>query len=280
MPASLRAAGGSYGLGVRPMRGTFISGRTVQYGQRQLFHPSVPNGSFHIDTSFSTLTVIGVDANSQGSATASSLIDGTGQAFSPTFALYSEIDNCFYALVTNAQGEARLVRALFNGTISTPGAKFASSFIGNFFCYEEGNNIVVRFSGSGAVRQQVVSKSNGQPLSPPTLISESTHHFQQYISEDQSMTFGQMSYDTEGFLYVQGLSYNGKHVPRLLMSSLEVFGLLFRDGASSGISVMKTGNYLGFINTSNGLAVAPFPLVERAEFDRWLRDVINKFNYA
>lgn len=287
MSTSLRSLrGGNFGFGVRPMRGALTQARTKNYPARSIVHPSIPNVAFFINAAGSSLTVYGSDGNVAGTALPATLIDGTNQRFHTTFELFTPGDGYFWTLVFNAENEFRLVRANASGAITTVGAKFsvttASNWSNQLFCYENGGNIVLRVGVGFTAYQHVVSKASGQIVSQNTVVTTSGGDYGHYVTADGSVTLNQIVVSNEDTVAVMGLSLNGTVLPAFNIDANNFFGVALPTTVNGAhYYVTLAGTYVCLLSgpTDNN-AQTPFPLIERVEFDRWLKDVVNKFKYV
>lgn len=304
---SLKSVSGSFGLGVRPMKMlAFKQNGKQTYGARTV--PAWGRNERLVFTDGS-VTVHNASGNSVGTATAATLISGTEAAFVEAASTFSATDNCWYFLAKSTSG-LRLIKALPDGTISTPGALFAGSFYTeSIFMYEAEGNLVLRNQNASAYASPVyvrtLSKTTGQIVTTttddvrPAYVSEdgrvglSSIHFAAVDAPlNASNSLGQSLIQLRG-LYYEPEPGAGVWLPKLTLSSLEFFGL-FDHRQDQNYSVAGTP---GLVDSLNQIAPVLFgdgvawldlvphlkskvwPRTTRAELDRWLRDIGKKFSY-
>jgi hypothetical protein len=280
MPLSLGSGRGGYGFGVRSLRPALIAGRTKSYASDRIITPDVPNGSFDLSYSGTSIGVYGADGNLSGSATAASIIDGTGQRFVGSATTYS--NGYLWTFAKNAANELRLVRADFSGSIVTPGAKFstANGTIHNDLCfvYESGSNLIVRAYASASQFELVISKITGQLLSETkTIDSIAGLAAGVYVTEDGMATVENVGKNSTTDLHVNVRisSFNGGLAVTLGLPFSEFIGCQIDSTGTWRPILIGELVYLMSISSYQ----LPLRYFKRTEFDRYILDLCKKIDF-
>lgn len=303
-PISLSSRGGGFGLGISPMKMLVFAGN----GTRTFAPRTVPAYGRNERLSFSdgVVNVYSSAGTAAGTLNASAAIGGASQKYIESACCYSVGDSCWYFLATSTTG-CRLVKALPDGTITTPGAAFvfAPSLVGNFF-YESGANVVFRHGTTAAgTTVTTISKATGQ------IVTTTTDNVRPaYVSTDGNVGFSHIVFipfdaplnpDTsfgQGIVQIHGLYFEpaagiALHLPVMQLTPQDFFGLMdYRhistyavnaggalNDAASKITPVLFGNAICFGYTAPHNMAKDFPHVMRTEMDRWLRDLGKKFQY-
>lgn len=301
---SLKSFSGGFGLGVRPMKMLVYA----EKGKRTFAPRTVPAYARNEKLTFSdgVVTVYNAAGSTAGTLNASAAIGGASQTYIESACCYSVVDNCWYFLAKSTTG-CRLVKALPDGTITTPGALFAFSpdLSGNFF-YESGANLVFRHgTHTDGTTVTTISKATGQIVTTtPDALRPA------YASVDGKVGFSHIvfiPFDAplnsnnsfgQGVVQIYGLYFEpadgvALHLPVIQLSPQEFFGLLdYRNTSAytvntasalteseSKITPIPFGDAICFGYSAPHAKAKHFPHVVRTELDRWLRDLGKKFSY-